>query len=99
MNAMRMTDLIYLGLGAASLAGKKINARFRRLEKFKECRCDELKIFLSEAEKRGLKEKEALKFRIRKKAGEAAMELDLATREDIRDIKKDIEETIKNKNA
>ncbi len=99
MNAMRMTDLIYLGLGAACLAGEKINARFRQLEKLKESMDDEVKKFIGEAEKRGLKEKEALKSRIREKAGEAVMELGLATKDDLREFKKELEETIKNKNA
>ena len=99
MHAIRMTDLICLGLGAAFLAGEKINARFRQLEKFKECTCDEFKKFMGEAEKRGLKEKEILKSRIREKAGEAVMELDLVTRDDLRKLKKEIEETIINKNA
>ncbi len=99
MNALRMTDLIYLGLGAACLVGEKINARFGQLEKLKESMGEEFKKFLDEAEKRGLKEKEILKSRIREKCGEAVMELDLVTRDDLRKFKNEIEETIKNKNA
>lgn len=99
IKAMRISYLFNLGLGAAFLAREKIETRFRELEKKGRRNRDQVKKLMEEAEQRGLKEKKALDSLVREKVREAVKVLDLATREDIIKLKRDLEEMLKKKDA
>jgi len=99
VKAMRISYLFNLGLGAAFLAREKIETRFREFAKQGRRNRDEVEKLLEDAEQRGLEEKKALDSLVREKAREAVKELDLATREDIRKLKRDLEEMLKKKDA
>lgn len=80
---MRLSDLFYLGVGAAFLAKDKLEAQLKELEKRGEISKEEAKKFMDEAKERAKAEEAALDARVRERVREVISELGLATKEDV----------------
>ncbi len=84
---MKPSDLLYLGLGAASMARDRIEAQLTEFQKQGEISREEIKRFADEAMAKGREEQDGFEERIRECMRKAMSELNLATKEDIRELK------------
>ncbi|EPR35652.1 hypothetical protein dsat_1993 [Alkalidesulfovibrio alkalitolerans DSM 16529] len=84
---MKPTDLLYLGLGAATMAKERLEGVFKELEKQGQISREEMEKFLDEVKAKGASERESMEKMIRDKVHEAVAEMGLATKKDIAELK------------
>ena len=85
---MKATDFINIGLGAAFMAKDKLENVLKELERRGELSREEAKKFSEDASARAKEERKKLDDRIKDKVRETIAELNLATKEDIDELKK-----------
>jgi len=83
-------DLLYAGLGAASIMKDSIEEEMRKLEEKGKIKKDDAKSFLESLEKRGKEEDERIKELFKGAIKEVIDELGLATKEDIQKLKEEL---------
>ncbi|MFW5488540.1 MAG: phasin family protein [Desulfovibrio sp.] len=85
---MKPADLLYLGLGAASMARDSIEAKLKEFQEQGELSREEIKHFADQAMAKGKEEQEAFEERIRECMRKAMSDLNMATKDDIEELKK-----------
>ncbi len=85
-----LKDLLYVGLGAASIMKDSIEEEVKKLEEKGKIKRDDAKSFIESLEKRGKEEDERVKELFKKAIKEAVDELGLATKEDLQKLKEDL---------
>lgn len=83
-------DLLYTGIGAASLLKEKVEAELTKLEEQGKIKRDDAKSFLESIEKKGKEEDEKMKDRLKETLKEIIDELGLATKADLEKLKEDL---------
>jgi polyhydroxyalkanoate synthesis regulator phasin len=83
-------NLLYSGIGAASLLKEKVEEELKTLEEKGKIKTDDAKSFLESIEKKGKDEEERIKEEIKKYIKEAMDELGIATKADIEKLKEDL---------
>jgi polyhydroxyalkanoate synthesis regulator phasin len=83
-------NLLYSGIGAASLLKEKVEEELKTLEEKGKIKTDDAKSFLESIEKKGKDEEERIKEEIKKHIKEAMDELGIATKADIEKLKEDL---------
>jgi len=96
---MQKNDIFYLSLGMISLAKEKIEEQFMEFKKTVQHSCEQGKKFLRDKEQDMPGDKEALERLISEKARETVRDLDLATRDDLKELKKELEKLLKSKDV
>jgi polyhydroxyalkanoate synthesis regulator phasin len=87
---MMFKDLLYTGIGAASLLKEKVEAELTKLEEQGKIKRDDAKSFLESIEKKGKEEDEKMKERLKETLKEIIDELGLATKADLEKLKEDL---------
>ncbi len=85
-----LKDLLYAGLGAASIMKDSIEEEVKKLEEKGKIKRDDAKSFIESLEKRGKEEDDRVKELFKNAIKEVIDELGLATKEDIEKLKEDI---------
>lgn len=83
-------DIVYTGIGMASLVQQKVHEEVKKLEEKGKIEADDAKSFLASIEKRGKEEDEKIKQKIKDSLKEIMDELGLATKEDIQKLKEEL---------
>ena len=83
-------DLIYTGIGAATLLKEKVEAELTKLEEQGKIKKDDAKSFLESIEQKGKEEDEKIKNRLKETLKEVIDELGLATKEDLQKLKEEL---------
>jgi len=82
-------DLIYTGIGAATLLKERVEKEVEKLEEKGKLKKADAKAFLDAIEARGKEEEEAFKKKLKDAMKEVVDELGLATKADIEALGKD----------
>lgn len=82
-------DLLYTGIGAASLLKEKVEAEVKKLEAQGKIKTDDAKSFLESIEKKGKEEDAKIKERLKETLKEIIDELGLATKADLEKLKEE----------
>jgi polyhydroxyalkanoate synthesis regulator phasin len=96
---MQKSHIFYLSLGMISLAKEKIEEQFMEFKKIFQQSCEQGKKFLQDNEQDIPRDKQALESLISEKTREAVQDLDLATRDDLKELKKELEKLLKSKDV
>ncbi len=83
-----LKDLVYLGLGGAMLAKERVEEELQNLVEKGKLSKDDASKLISKAKERGKEEEERVKKELRDTLKEVMKELNLATKDDIEDLKK-----------
>ncbi len=83
-------DMLYAGLGAASLIRESVQSEVKKLQENGKMKADDAKSFLESLEKRGEEEDKRVKDLFKKALKEVVEELGLATKEDIEKLKESL---------
>ena len=79
-----MRDLFYTGLGLASILKEQIEKKHQEISKIEEIGKDKVESLLKTAEEKGKSEKDKLREEIREMIKETIVELNLATKDDVK---------------
>ena len=82
-----LKDLLYLGVGAASVMKERVESEVKKLEEQGKLKKDDAKSFLDSLEKKGHDEEQRIKEELKKSLKEVIDELGLATKADIEALK------------
>jgi len=85
-----LKEIIYTGIGAAALVKEKVENEVKKLEKDGKIKTDDAKSFLESLEKKGKEEEERSKEKFKSLVKEVIDELDLATKDDLENLKKEL---------
>ncbi len=85
-----LKDLLYAGLGAASIMKDSIEEEVKKLEEKGKIKKDDAKSFLESLQKRGEEEDDRVKKLFKNTIKEVIDELGLATKEDIQKLKEEL---------
>ncbi|NPA28182.1 MAG: hypothetical protein GXN91_03945 [Epsilonproteobacteria bacterium] len=80
-------DLIYLGVGGALLAKEKIEEELNSLVQKGKISKDDAKKILEEAKSKAYEEEQKIKQKVKEALKEVIEELNLATKDDIKELK------------
>ncbi|MDD2906691.1 MAG: hypothetical protein PHH41_00560 [Sulfurimonas sp.] len=83
-------DLIYAGIGAATVLKEKVEEEVKKLEEQGKLKTSDAKSFLESIEKKGKEEETRLKDELKRALKEVIDELGLATKADIEKLKEDL---------
>ncbi|MDD2789696.1 MAG: hypothetical protein PHU40_03405 [Sulfurimonas sp.] len=83
-------DLIYAGIGAASVLKEKVEEEVKKLEEQGKLKTSDAKSFLESIEKKGKEEETRVKDELKRALKEVIDELGLATKADIEKLKEDL---------
>ena len=83
-------DLIYAGVGAATVLKEKVEEEVKKLEEQGKLKTSDAKSFLESIEKKGKEEETRLKDELKRALKEVIDELGLATKADIEKLKEDL---------
>jgi polyhydroxyalkanoate synthesis regulator phasin len=84
---MKPEDFLYFGLGAASMARERIEARLKEFQEQGEISREEVKRFADQATAKGREERTEFEERVRECVRKTVSELNLATKDDIEELK------------
>lgn len=87
-----LKELLYTGMGAAVLAKEKVEQELKKLEKDGKIKTDDAKNFLDSIEKKGKAEDDKIKEHFKKALKEVIDELDIATKDDLKKLEKNLKE-------
>jgi polyhydroxyalkanoate synthesis regulator phasin len=87
---LMLKDLLYTGIGAATLLKEKVESELNKLEEQGKIKRDDAKSFLESIEKKGKEEDEKMKARLKETLKEIIDELGLATKADLEKLKEDL---------
>ena len=87
----KLDHLFYAVLGGALAMKEKLEASNEELKSFQEKSEEHARNFFDELARRGEKEKEQLKAMLKETLKEVVSELDLATRQDLKKLKTELE--------
>lgn len=87
----KLEHLFYAVLGGALVMKEKLEASNEELKAFQEKSEEHARTFLDELAQRGEKEKEQLKAMLKEALKEVVTDLDLATKQDLEKLKKQLE--------
>lgn len=85
-----LKELLYTGVGAATILKEKVEEEMKKLEESGKIKTDDAKSFLESIETKGKEEEERLKASIKDALKEVIDELGLATKADIEKIKEEL---------
>jgi polyhydroxyalkanoate synthesis regulator phasin len=85
-----LKDLIYAGIGAASILKEKVEAEVKKLEDEGKIKTTDAKSFLESIEKKGKEEDDKFKEKLKSTLKEIIDELGLATKVDLEKLKEDL---------
>jgi polyhydroxyalkanoate synthesis regulator phasin len=85
-----LKDLIYAGIGAASVLKEKVEAEVKKLEDEGKIKTTDAKSFLESIEKKGKEEDDKFKEKLKSTLKEIIDELGLATKVDLEKLKEDL---------
>ncbi len=85
-----LKDLIYAGIGAASVLKEKVEAEVKKLEDEGKIKTTDAKSFLESIEKKGKEEDDKFKEKLKSTLKEIIDELGLATKADLEKLKEDL---------
>lgn len=85
-----LQELFYTSLGASTLIKQRVKDELSVLEEKGKLKKEDIEGFLKSLEKKGKKEDKRIKVEIKNVLKEVVSELDLATKDDIRKLKKEI---------
>jgi polyhydroxyalkanoate synthesis regulator phasin len=85
-----LKDLIYAGIGAASILKEKVEAEVKKLEDEGKLKTTDAKSFLESIEKKGKEEDDKFKEKLKSTLKEIIDELGLATKADLEKLKEDL---------
>jgi polyhydroxyalkanoate synthesis regulator phasin len=91
MELNMLKELIYTGIGAASILKERVEEEVAKLEAQGKIKSEDAKTFIQSLEENGKKEESKLKEQIKSSLHELIDELDLATKQDLQDLKKELE--------
>jgi polyhydroxyalkanoate synthesis regulator phasin len=83
-------DLIYTGLGAATLLKERVESELKKLEEQGKIKTTDVKSFLESIETKGKEEESRFKDEIKSAIKEAIDELGIATKMDLQKLKEDL---------
>lgn len=84
-----LRDLLYTGIGAASVIKSKVEEELKVLEEKGKIKTDDAKSFLESIEKKGKEEELKVKEQIKDMLKEVIEELGIATKADLENLKKE----------
>ena len=85
-----LKDLIYAGVGAATILKEKVEEEMKKLEEQGKIKTTDAKSFLESIEKKGKEEETRIKDEIKAALKEVIDELGLATKADLEKLKEDL---------
>lgn len=85
-----LKDLIYAGVGAATILKEKVEEEMKKLEEQGKIKTTDAKSFLESIEKKGKEEETRIKDEIKSALKEVIDELGLATKADLEKLKEDL---------
>jgi len=85
-----LKELIFTGLGAGVLFKEKVEDELKKLEEKGKIDSSDIKGFIESLEKKGKDEEENFKNHLKDSIKEAIDELGLATKDDLKKLKKDL---------
>ncbi|MDY0117097.1 MAG: hypothetical protein RBR59_05950 [Sulfurimonadaceae bacterium] len=85
-----LKELIYTGIGAATVIREKVEAEIKKLEDEGKIKKNDAKSFLESIETKGKEEQARIKEEIKKTLKEVIDELGLATKEDLAKLKEEL---------
>lgn len=83
-------DLIYTGLGAATLLKERVESELKKLEEQGKIKTTDVKSFLESIETKGKEEESRFKEEIKSAIREVIDELGIATKADLQKLKEDL---------
>jgi polyhydroxyalkanoate synthesis regulator phasin len=84
-------DLLYIGLGSALLVKQKVEDELNELKKKGKISEEEVKQILQNAKEKGKEEEQKLKELLKDAIKEVINELEIATKDDIKNLEKKLE--------
>jgi polyhydroxyalkanoate synthesis regulator phasin len=90
-----LKEILYTGLGAAVVFKEKVESEVKKLEKNGKIKTDDAKSFLESIEKKGKEEDDRIKEQFKSTLKEVIDELGLATKDDLKKLKKELKEDLK----
>ncbi|MDD2356344.1 MAG: hypothetical protein PHX13_00365 [Thiovulaceae bacterium] len=85
-----LKDLIYAGIGAASILKEKVEAEVKKLEDEGKLKTTDAKSFLESIEQKGKEEDDKFKEKLKSTLKEIIDELGLATKADLEKLREDL---------
>lgn len=85
-----LKDLIYTGIGAASLMKERVEQEVKKLEEEGKLKTDDARSFIDSIQKKGQEEDTKVKEHLKVLLKEAIDELGLATKEDLQKLKEEL---------
>jgi len=85
-----LKDLIYAGIGAATVMREKVEEEVKKLEEQGKLKTTDAKSFLDSIEKKGKEEQERVKEELKSTLKEIIDDLGLATKADLEKMKEDL---------
>lgn len=85
-----LKELLYTGIGAASILKEKVEGELKKLEDEGKLKRDDVKSFIDSIAKKGEEEDEKLKASIKETLKEIIEELGIATKEDLKALAEDL---------
>lgn len=85
-----LKELLYTGIGAASVLKEKVEAEVKKLEEQGKIKTDDAKSFLESIETKGKEEETRFKEQIKASLKEVIDELGLATKADLEKLKEEL---------
>lgn len=85
-----LKDLVYAGIGAATVMREKVQEEVKKLEEQGKLKTTDAKSFLDSIEQKGKEEQERVKEELKSALKEVIDELGLATKADIQKMKEDL---------
>jgi len=85
-----LKDLIFTGIGAASLIKETVEKEIKKLEEEGKLKTDDAKSFLESVQKKGQEEDAKAKEHLKSLLKEVIDELGLATKQDLQNLKEEL---------
>lgn len=85
-----LKDLIYTGIGTASLMKERVEQEVKKLEEEGKLKTDDARSFIDSIQKKGQEEDTKVKEHLKVLLKEAIDELGLATKEDLQKLKEEL---------
>jgi len=85
-----LKDIIYTGVGAATIFKEKVEEELKKLEEKGKIKTDDAKSFLESIEKKGKEEEQRAKDELKSTLKEIINELGIATKEDLQKLKEEL---------
>ncbi|MEA3316126.1 MAG: hypothetical protein U9Q30_09740 [Campylobacterota bacterium] len=85
-----LKEILYTGVGVASIFKEKVEEEVKKLEESGKIKTDDAKSLLQSIEKKGKEEEEKSKEKLKEMLKDIIKELDIATKQDIEKLKEEL---------